>query len=96
MAGRNNIQNDKLTLKQSDKNYIWLHVKDHHGSHVIVKSTSPSEKVLEYAATIAVKHSEAKNSSKVPVDYTLVKFVHKPKGAMPGKVIYTDYKTIII
>ena len=96
LAGRNNIQNDKLTLKESRKTYTWLHVKDHHGSHVIVKSDSPSEKVLEYAATIAIKHSEAKNSSKVSVDYTLVKFVHKPSGAKPGKVIYTDYKTIVI
>ena len=96
LAGRNNTQNDKLTLKLSDKNHTWLHVKDSHGSHVIVKSPNPSEKVLEYAAKIAVKHSEAKDSSKVPVDYTLVKYVHKPNGSLPGKVIYTDYKTIIV
>jgi predicted ribosome quality control (RQC) complex YloA/Tae2 family protein len=96
LAGRNNTQNDKLTLKDSPKNYTWLHVKDYHGSHVIVLSDSPSNELLEYAASIAVKHSEAKGSSKVSVDYTLVKNVHKPSGAKPGKVIYTDYKTIVI
>ena len=91
LAGRNNLQNDKLTLKDSKKGYTWLHTKDVHGSHVIIKSEKPSPALLEYAAKIAVEHSEAKNSSKVPVDYTLVKYVHKP-----GKVVYTDYKTIII
>ena len=90
------MQNDNLTLKDSKKTFTWLHVKDFHGSHVIVQSDSPSEKVLEYAAKIAVEHSEAKASSKVSVDYTLVKNVHKPSGSKPGKVIYTDYKTIVI
>ncbi len=96
MAGRNNIQNDKLTLKESRKTHTWLHAKDVHGSHVIIKLDNPSNDVIEYAAKIAVKHSEAKDSSKVSVDYTLVKNVHKPSGSKPGKVIYTDYKTIII
>lgn len=96
LVGRNNLQNDKLTLKEAKKNYTWLHTKDIHGSHVIIKSEEVPDKVLEYAATLAVKHSQAKNSSKVPVDYTLVKYVHKPNGAKPGKVIYTNYKTIII
>ena len=96
LAGRNNLQNDKLTLKDSKKGYTWLHVKDSHGSHVIVKSENPSNALLEYAAKIAIKHSEAKDSSKVSVDYTRVKFVHKPSGSKPGKVVYTDYKTIII
>ena len=96
LVGRNNLQNDKLTLKESKKNYTWLHTKDIHGSHVIVKSENVPEHVLEYAAKLAVKHSQAKDSSKVPVDYTLVKYVHKPSGAKPGKVIYTNYKTIFI
>lgn len=96
LVGRNNLQNDKLTLKDARKNYTWLHTKDIHGSHVIVKSENVPNNVLEYAAQLAVMHSQAKNSSKVPVDYTLVKYVHKPSGAKPGKVIYTDYKTIII
>ena len=96
LAGRNNLQNDKLTLKLSDKSYTWLHVKDHHGSHVIINSPNPSNQVIEYAAKIAVKLSEASESSKVSVDYTLVKYVHKPSGSKPGKVIYTNYKTIVI
>ena len=96
LVGRNNIQNDRLTLKESKKSYTWLHTKDFHGSHVIVKSDDIPDKVLEYAASLAVLHSQAKGSSKVAVDYTLVKFVHKPNGAKPGKVIYTNYKTIIV
>lgn len=96
LVGRNNLQNDKLTLKDSKKTYTWLHTKDIHGSHVIIKSENVPDNILEYAAKLAVKHSQAKDSSKVPVDYTLVKYVHKPSGAKPGKVIYTNYKTIII
>ena len=96
LVGRNNLQNDKLTLKEAKKSYTWLHTKDIHGSHVIIKSDTIPDNVLEYAARLAVKHSQAKDSSKVPVDYTLVKYVHKPNGAKPGKVIYTNYKTIII
>lgn len=96
LVGRNNLQNDKLTLKESKKSYTWLHTKEVHGSHVIIKSEDVPDHVLEYAAKLAVKHSQAKDSSKVPVDYTLVKYVHKPNGEKPGKVIYTNYKTIII
>ena len=96
LVGRNNLQNDKLTLRDSRKTYTWLHTKDIHGSHVIIKSDSVPDDTLEYAAKLAVKHSQAKGSSKVPVDYTLVKYVHKPSGAKPGKVIYTNYKTILI
>ena len=96
VAGRNNYQNDKLTLKDSKKTFTWLHTKNVHGSHVIIKSENPTNAQIEYAAKIAVMHSEAKDSSKVSVDYTLVKNVHKPSGSKPGKVIYTDYKTIVI
>ena len=96
LVGRNNLQNDKLTLKDSKKSFTWLHTKDIHGSHVIIKSDNVPDNVLEYAAKLAKTHSQAKDSSKVPVDYTLVKYVHKPNGAKPGKVIYTNYKTIIV
>lgn len=96
LVGRNNLQNDKLTLKEAKKTDTWLHTKDIHGSHVIIKSSAVPDDTLEYAAKLAVQHSQAKNSSKVPVDYTLVKYVHKPNGAKPGKVIYTNYKTIYI
>lgn len=96
LAGRNNIQNDKLTLKIARKNYTWLHTKNIHGSHVIIESENISDELLFYAANIAKKHSNAKDSSKVEVDYTLVKYVHKESGAKPGMVVYTDYKTIIV
>ncbi len=96
LAGRNNIQNDRLTLKSAKKNYMWLHTKNIHGSHVIIESENVSDELLFYAANIAKKHSNAKDSSKVEVDYTLVKYVHKESGAKPGMVVYTDYKTIIV
>lgn len=96
LAGRNNIQNDRLTLKQARKNYTWLHTKNIHGSHVIIESETITDALLYFAATIAKKHSNAKDSSKVEVDYTLVKYVHKESGAKPGMVVYTDYKTIIV
>ena len=96
LAGRNNIQNDRLTLKTAKKNYMWLHTKNIHGSHVIIESENISDELLYYAATIAKKHSNAKDSSKVEVDYTLVKYVHKESGSKPGMVVYTDYKTIIV
>ena len=96
LVGRNNVQNDKLTLKIARKNYMWLHTKDVHGSHVIIESSEVGDELLFYAATLAKKHSDAKESSKVEVDYTLVKYVHKESGAKPGMVVYTDYKTIIV
>lgn len=96
LVGKNNIQNEKLTLKEAKKTYTWLHTKNVHGSHVIIKSDTVPDDVLLYAATLAVKHSQGKNSSKVEVDYTLVKNVHKLPGGKPGKVTYTNYKTIII
>lgn len=96
LAGRNNIQNDRLTLKTARKNYTWLHTKNIHGSHVIIESETVSDELLFFAANIAKKHSNAKDSSKVEVDYTLVKYVHKESGAKPGMVVYTDYKTIIV
>lgn len=96
LVGRNNIQNDKLTLKQARKNYTWLHTKNIHGSHVIIESENPTDEIIYYAATLAKKHSKAKDSSKVEVDYTLAKYVHKESGAKPGMVMYTDYKTIVV
>ncbi len=97
-VGKNNKQNDLLTLKTARANDIWLHVKNNAGSHVIIevrgREVPPS--VIEYAAKLAALHSKAKGAPKTEVDYTLVKFVKKPQGAKPGMVIYTDYKTCII
>lgn len=96
LVGRNNVQNDKLTFKIAKKTDMWLHTKKIHGSHVIIKSDNVSDDVLLYAAKLAVMHSAGKNSSKVEVDYTQVKFVHKEVGAKPGMVVYTDYHTVVV
>ncbi len=96
-VGKNNIQNDYLTLKFADKKDIWLHTKNIPGSHVIIKNNNNiSDKTLEEAAILAAYYSKAKDSTKVAVDYTEVKNVKKPSGAKPGMVIYTTNKTIYV
>ncbi len=96
LVGRNNKQNDYLTLKQSSKNDIWFHVKDIPGSHTImyVEGKKPQREDLMEAACISSYYSKARQSSQVPVDYTFVKNVSKPSGAKPGMVIYVNNKTI--
>ena len=98
LVGRNNKENDYLTLKYANKNDIWFHTKDFHGSHTILKIDNnlpyPSNNILIKVAQIAATHSKAKNSSNVPVDYCEVKFVKKPSGSKPGMVIYTNNKTL--
>lgn len=96
LVGKNNIQNDTLTFKTAHKTDTWLHTKDIHGSHVIIRSSEVPNDVLVYAATLASKHSQAKGNGKVSVDYTLVKNVKKIPGSKPGMVTYTNFKTIII
>ena len=95
-AGRNNKENDWLTLSFADKKDIWFHTKDIHGSNVILKVDNKpvDEEILVKCAEIAARHSKAKNSSNVPVDYCLVQFVKKPRGAKPGMVIFTNNKTL--
>ena len=91
-VGKNNLQNDYLSLKFANKNYMWMHTKDIPGSHVIICSNDVPDNTLEEAAILAAFYSKAKTSSKVPVDYTLVKNLKKPNGAKPGMVIYhTNY-----
>lgn len=98
LVGRNNRENDYLTLKFANKNDLWFHTKDFHGSHTILKINNnlpyPNNDLLTKVAEIATLHSKAKNSSNVPVDYCEVKFVKKPSGSKPGMVIYTNNKTI--
>ncbi len=94
-VGRNNVMNDKLTLKTA-KNYdLWFHVKDTAGSHVLVQNDGRefTDKVIREAALLASYNSKAGHSSNVSVDYTIIKNVKKPAGAKPGMVIYDDYKT---
>lgn len=96
-VGKNNIQNDYLTLKFAEKHDTWLHTKNIPGSHVIIKHFGPPpEKTLLEAALLASYYSKAKDSTKVPVDYTEVRNVHKPNGAKPGMVIYRTNKTIYV
>ena len=97
-VGKSNIQNDELTLHTAQGSDIWLHTKDIAGSHVIIKTNGidvPDSTLLE-AANISAYFSKGKNSSHVPVDYTLRKYVKKPNGAKPGMVIYERNKTIYI
>ncbi len=97
-VGKNNIQNDYLTLKMSSSNDMWLHTKNIPGSHVIIKKNKgdfPDSTLLE-AAMLAAYHSKGKSSSHIEVDYTQIKNVKKPNGAKPGMVIYVNYKTIIV
>ena len=97
LVGRNNRQNDRLTTKDADKRDIWLHTQKIHGSHVILctDGTEPDEQSLMEAASLAAYFSQAQGSTKVPVDYTPVKFVKKPAGAKPGMVVYATYQTML-
>lgn len=95
-VGRNNRQNDKLTLKDADRRDIWLHTQKVHGSHVILHTGGqpPTEEDIAQAAALAAWFSQARESGKVPVDYTEVRNVKKPAGGRPGMVVYTAYRTV--
>ena len=98
LVGRNNTQNDKLTLKTA-KNYdMWLHTQNFAGSHTVILSENReiTDKAIVEAAEIAAFFSSAKEAQKVPVDYTLIKNIKKPVGAKPGKVIYHVYNTVFV
>lgn len=97
-VGKNNLQNDQLTLKTSSKYDLWFHTKDIPGSHVIVKTENQEvpKSTLEEAALIAAYHSKAKDSSLVPVDYTPIRNIKKPNGAKPGMVIFSTNQTVYV
>ncbi|MHC5267786.1 NFACT RNA binding domain-containing protein [Enterococcus sp. LJL98] len=92
-VGRNNLQNDQLTMKTAKKTEYWLHAKDIPGSHVIIRSTEPSEETILAAAELAAYYSKYRHSAQVPVDFVQVRHVRKPRGAKPGYVIYDNQKT---
>ncbi|MFD1471288.1 Rqc2 family fibronectin-binding protein [Companilactobacillus mishanensis] len=96
IVGKNNIENDKLTMKLAQKNHYWLHVKGIPGSHVILESSDPDEQSLVEAASIAAYYSKARDSAKVPVDYLQVRNIRKPNGAKPGFVIFEGQKTMLV
>ena len=98
LVGRNNCQNDKLSLKFAEKGDIWLHTQNITGSHVIIvtEGATPPDSTLEQASVIASVNSKGRDSNLVPVDYCFAKYVKKPSGAKPGKVIFTNYKTVFV
>ena len=96
LVGKNNLQNDQLSLKTAKKTDYWLHVKNIPGSHVIIKSDQPSDETITEAAELAAYFSKYRHSAQVPVDLVQVKHLRKPNGAKPGYVIYEKQKTIIV
>lgn len=98
LVGKNNYQNDKLTFKTARYNDTWFHTKDIPGSHVVLQNggVKPSEEDILLAASLAAHFSKARGSSKIPVDYTEIRYVKKPSGSKPGFVIFTNQKTLYI
>lgn len=98
-VGKNNTQNDYLTLKMANSSDIWFHTKNIHGSHTVIKlgiDKDVPKSTMLFAAQLAAYYSKARNSSQVPVDYTQIKNVKKPNGAKPGMVIYDSYNTVYV
>lgn len=98
LVGRNNKENDYLSLKYAHRNDIWFHTKDIHGSHAVLllNGKTPSADILTKCAEITAYHSKARFSSNVPVDTCEIRYVKKPKGAKPGMVIYSNYSTLYV
>ena len=98
-VGKNNMQNDYLSLKFANSMDLWFHTKQIHGSHTVIKlgikKEIPESTILE-AAQLSAYYSKARQSSQVPVDYTQIKNVKKPNGAKPGMVIYDNYNTLYV
>lgn len=97
-VGRNNKQNEQLSLKSAHKNDIWLHVQKFHGAHVIIacEGAEVADDTITEAAMLAAWFSEARESVNVPVDVTPARFLRKPKGGKPGMVIYDRYRTVFV
>ncbi len=99
LCGRNNLQNDRLTLKEANNFDMWFHTQSIPGSHTVIVCEGTADipdRTIEEAAMIAAYNSKARNSTKVPVDYTLIKNIKKPNGSKPGFVVYDTYYTILI
>ena len=98
LVGKNNVQNDTLTFKTAAPTDIWLHVRDIPGSHVVLRTGGApvADETLHLAAQLAAHFSKARGSSNVPVDYTGIRFVKKPAGAVPGFVRFVNEKTLFV
>ena len=97
LIGKNNKQNDKL-VREASPSDLWFHAHEIPGAHVVVKTNTGevNDEIIEYAASLAAGYSRGRNSGKVPVDFTRIKYVKKPKGTRPGFVIYRNYKTVFV
>ncbi len=99
LVGKNNKQNDFITFRVANKEDIWFHVKDNSGSHVLLRKKTNidvSEELLRKCASIAAYYSKCKDSSKVEVQYTTIKFIKKPKNSRPGFVTFSKYNSIMV
>lgn len=98
LVGRNNYQNDRLTLKTASGGDLWLHTQKIAGSHVIIRADGAEipDRTIEEAAILAATCSKGRGGTKIPVDYTRVRYVKKPNGAKPGMVIFTNNRTILV
>lgn len=98
LVGRNNYQNDRLTLKTAVGGDLWLHTQKIAGSHVIIRADGAEipDRTIEEAAILAATCSKGRNGTKIPVDYTRARYVKKPNGAKPGMVIFTNYQTVLV
>ncbi|MDE7234683.1 MAG: NFACT family protein, partial [Ruminiclostridium sp.] len=97
LVGRNNYQNDRLTLKTAVGGDLWLHTQKIAGSHVIIRADGAEipDRTIEEAAILAATCSKGRNGTKIPVDYTRARYVKKPNGAKPGMVIFTNNQTVL-
>ena len=98
LIGRNNRQNDRITLKLSRADDLWFHIKSFSGSHVVIRTGGKPvpASTIEEAAAYAAWHSKARNTTKAEVDYTAIRHVKKPSGGKPGMVIYVQYQTVVV
>ncbi|MCM0582325.1 NFACT family protein [Weissella diestrammenae] len=95
-VGKNNLQNERLSMKTAAKNDIWLHTKDIPGSHVVIHASEPTDETLIAGAKLAAFFSKARASTHVPVDYLPVKRLRKPNGSKPGFVIFEGQQTMTV
>lgn len=99
LVGRNNLQNDRVTMQMAGPGDLWFHVQKIPGSHVVVRcpgSEQPGDSTLWDAANLAAYFSRSRGSSKVPVDFTARRHVRKPPGSRPGAVLYDSFRTITV
>ena len=95
----NNFQNDTVSTVLGEKDDLWFHVKNYHGSHVLLKADKerPFENCdIESAASYAAYYSEVKDSTRIEVDYTKVRFIKKPNGSKPGFITYKNHTTVVV